>query len=391
MKKLLFIAGILLLLAAEFMKVYLIMPFPGSQQKSTVEWAYFLHTNIWWIRIIGLLMVIPHLLYVFRNKGKWAKTGTLIPLILYGILFYLCNYKFLADKMFLQIEHKQLLPASQNKVAAQQTVIGVFYKGEARCYPVELIGYHHQVMDTMAGDPVMVTYCTVCHTGRVYSPVINNKTAHFRLVGMDQFNAMFEDADTKSWWQQATGMAIAGKLKGTKLKEIPSEQLSLSEWTALHPTTLILQPDTVFSKKYAELKGYNEGTISSSLEKRDSASWQKKSWVIGVVDGNKFYAFDWNELQKQQMLQQENVLLVLEKDNTSFHAYSRKVDSLQLGFKWASPEHFLFSDSATSTTWNLYGIAIEGTLKGKKLVPLQSYQEFWHSWATFHPGTIKVP
>ncbi len=78
--------------------------------------------------------------------------------------------------------------------------------------------------DTVGGAPVMVTYCTVCRTGRVYNLVVNGNSEIFRLVGIDQFNAMFEDATTKSWWQQATGMAISG---GTTLPEIPSQQLTL--------------------------------------------------------------------------------------------------------------------------------------------------------------------
>jgi hypothetical protein len=35
--------------------------------------------------------------------------------------------------------------------------------------PIQLIGYHHQVMDTIGNEPVIITYCTVCRTGRVYS------------------------------------------------------------------------------------------------------------------------------------------------------------------------------------------------------------------------------
>jgi hypothetical protein len=40
---------------------------------------------------------------------------------------------------------------------------------------------------------------------------------------MDHFNAMFEDSQTKSWWRQVNGEAIAGPLKGKTLPEIPSQ------------------------------------------------------------------------------------------------------------------------------------------------------------------------
>ena len=57
MKKLLLIVGILVLFAAEILQVYFIMPFPGSQKSDTIDIAYFLHNNILYIRIVGLLLV----------------------------------------------------------------------------------------------------------------------------------------------------------------------------------------------------------------------------------------------------------------------------------------------------------------------------------------------
>lgn len=65
--------------------------------------------------------------------------------------------------------------------------------GEARAYPVQYIGYHHQVQDTVGGQAILVTFCTVCRTGRVLDPRVDWDVEHFRLVGMDHFNAMLED------------------------------------------------------------------------------------------------------------------------------------------------------------------------------------------------------
>ena len=150
--------------------------------------------------------------------------------------------------MFYQPQNKILATVAANKVDTTKLVIGVAVNGEAKAYPVEIIGYHHQVADTIGGEPVMVTYCSVCRTGRVFSPFVNSKLEKFRLVGMDHFNAMFEDVTTKSWWRQATGKAVAGKLKGTALKEIESAQMSLGSWIRKYPNAIILQPDPVFIK-----------------------------------------------------------------------------------------------------------------------------------------------
>src|SRR5206468_83632 len=99
---------------------------------------------------------------------------------------------------FYQPRHKNVVTVADNKVGLNKLVIGVTLNGEAKAYPIEIIGYHHQVQDTIGGTPVIVTYCTVCRTGRVFSPFVNGKKENFRLVGMDHFNAMFEDNTTKS-------------------------------------------------------------------------------------------------------------------------------------------------------------------------------------------------
>ena len=57
MSRLFLIIGILLLLATEILRVYFIMPFPGSQQSNTIDWAYFIEKYKWLLRLIGLLLV----------------------------------------------------------------------------------------------------------------------------------------------------------------------------------------------------------------------------------------------------------------------------------------------------------------------------------------------
>ena len=388
----LLITGLLILFATEILRVYFIMPFPGSQKSDTIQIAYFISKYIWWFRAIGLLLFLPPALYVFRNSKWWRKILLAIFVLLYGFIFYMFNFKFLADKMFLQPTNKILATATENKVDSNKLVIGVTINRQAKAYPVEIIGYHHQVTDTVGGEPVMVTYCTVCRTGRVFSPFVNGKFEKFRLVGMDHFNAMFEDAETKSWWRQATGKAVAGPLKGTTLKEIASAQMSLAAWIRKYPNTLIMQPDAVFAKQYKGLEGFDEGTIKSGLEKRDSASWQFKSWVVGVQIAGHAKAYDWNELLKQRVIndtfQNKAIVLVLENDNKSFHVWNRQVNEKVLHFNLDATTQTL-RDTATMTVWNMDGKCIEGKLKDSKLSPIQSYQEFWHSWQSFHPGTAK--
>ena len=65
--------------------------------------------------------------------------------------------------------------ASANQVDTNRLIIGVVNGNQAKAYPIRFIGYHHQVMDTIDGKPILVTYCTVCRSGRVFEPGIEGK------------------------------------------------------------------------------------------------------------------------------------------------------------------------------------------------------------------------
>src|SRR5678810_962879 len=177
----------------------------------------------------------------------------------------------------------------------------------------------------------MVTYCTVCRTGRVFEPIVNGKQEKFRLVGMDHFNAMLEDATTKSWWRQVTGEAIAGKLKGQQLPEVFSSQTSLAEWLQLNPSSLIMQVDSAFIKSYDTTMKYENGASKSKLTGTDSLSWKDKSWVIGVKAGKERKAYDWNQLKKDRLIQDKigatPVIIVLSKNEKSFFAFERPAEN----------------------------------------------------------------
>jgi hypothetical protein len=203
MKKWLFIFGFLLLFLTELLRVYFIMPFPGSQQMDSIGWAYFIEKYKWLLRVFGLLLVTGPIYRIFSGKKLLLKILASGLILFFGIIYYFFNYRFEADKMFYQPGIRNFSGEKENQIDSNKLVIGIVINGEARAYPIQLIGYHHQVRDTVGNTPVMITYCTVCRTGRVYSPVVQGKPETFRLVGMDHFNAMFEDATTNSWWRQA--------------------------------------------------------------------------------------------------------------------------------------------------------------------------------------------
>ncbi|MBO0951138.1 DUF3179 domain-containing (seleno)protein [Fibrella forsythiae] len=391
------LVGLILLIFLEAVRVYFIMPFPGSQlddaaNLSRVGVAYWLHQYVPWLRAIILLLLITPVFNVIAAPARaWYRWLVLGLVVVYAGAFYAVTTTMMADHMFLQPTTKRMLPMSQNKIPVSKLVVGVVENGEARAYPLQLIGYHHQVRDTVGGKPIMVTYCTVCRTGRVFDPVIDGKPTTFRLVGMDHFNAMFEDDSSGSWWRQATGEAIMGPLRGKTLTELTARQMTLSEWASEHPNTLVMQPDPAFREETDSLATYDTGVRRGKLTRRDSASWKPKSWVVGVLDGQSARAIDWNELVKKKVINtvvgKEPVVITLASDRQTFRAFSRQAYGRTLTFEAIGTDQL--RDNETATVWTKTGLASSGTLAGQQLTPVRAYQEFWHSWLSFHPKTAR--
>lgn len=392
MKKWMLYVSFILLIVFECLRVYLIMPMPGSQTFDSIDLAYFLGANKNSIRIVLYLIILIPFIKIIKGNSTWEKVGLGILSLVYIGIFYAFTFVMEADKMFLQPTHTYFYKIAENKIPLDKLVIGVTENGIDKAYPIQLIGYHHQVRDSIGQTPIMVTYCTVCRTGRVFSPIVNGKLEDFRLVGMDHFNAMFEDATTKSWWRQANGECIAGPLKGYKLKEINSEQLSLQAWFRKHPNAEVLQPDEKFAATFEKMDSYDKGKSKSNLTKRDTASWQFKSWVLGINLGEMSKTYDWNYLEKNKIIQDSlpslPLLILLENDSASFHAYNRTVNNMSLQFQKSNDS---LIDTYSQSLWNEDGICIDGKLKGLSLTPIASYQEYLHSWEYFHPKSIRYP
>jgi hypothetical protein len=374
MKKLFYI-GLAGLLLFEILNVYFIMPMPGSQKMNSIDLAYFLYRWRWLFRILFLAMIM----YGYFTSVKKRLWVPLVSIIIVAVGIYVLNFKMAADHMFYETKSLLMVDADKNKVDSGRLIIGIERNGIAKAYPIQFLGYHHQVSDSIGGEPIIVTYCTVCRTGRVFEPMVNGKHETFRLVGMDHFNAMFEDATTKSWWRQATGEAITGKLKGQKLPEVSSFQTSLGEWLRLYPNSLIMQADPAFISSYDSTFKYENGKSKSKLTGTDSLSWKDKSWVVGVKTGNASKAYDWNQLKKERIIRDTightPIALILASDDKSFFAFETPSQNTVVTLR----NDTLILDQ---NIYRLDGKSFTGITDLKRL---PASQEFWHSWQTFNP------
>jgi len=380
-----------LLFVPGLMHAYLLMPFPGSQNLEAIKLCYYLEKIILPLRVVGAVMVLWYLFKFFSKSSRGGKIVKVTVLVLALGSLYITDVQYKASAMFEEPQTVKFANSITNKVPESMIVLGVVNNGVAKAYPLVYLGYHHKVQDNVGDLPVLVTYCTMCRTGRVYSPVINGTRQTFRLVGARHYNAIIEDETTGTWWYQATGEAAVGPMEGSSLKELPYQQSTLAAWLEKHPGSLILQPDNHFKSDYEDLKDYDIKQAvdrDSTIKKKDSL--YRKSWIIGVIAGKQPKAYDWRKMQELCLLNDiigaTPLLITLEDDDHTFHVFNRLVDGKAFNFKMDTNGGFI--DQETNSTWNSAGLCTAGASKGKQLASLQSYQEYWHSWKHFHPATI---
>lgn len=388
LRKSLFWIGSICLILPALLQAYLLMPFPGSQDLEAIKLTYYLEKIILPSRIIGLLLLImPVWSYITKGSAR-QKIMVAVIVLLAGGLYYFTDISYRAEVMFKEPGKIQFAKQKDNKVPDSLLVMTVVNEGVAKAYPIKFVGYHHKIQDNVGDKPVLVTYCTMCRTGLVFNPVVEGKKQVFRLVGARHYNAVIEDADTKSWWYQATGEAVVGAQSGKRLEIIPSEQMTLKSFFSQYPDGLVFQADETFNKEYDELKHYDRRQRKDvdSLTNPDKL-WDR-SWIVGVSIDKKNKAYAWKNLVRLTTLNDKvgdtPIAIIIEPDNHSYHVFERTVDGKILNFV---QDPVGFRDRETNSLWNWKGECTDGELKGKTLAKVQSYQEYLRAWKQFHQPT----
>lgn len=347
---LIFFAGFLLALAPPVLLTLLLMPLIRSwQEMDSVSTSYALYTWRWPIIIVGGTLLAVGAIYVWK-ASKWPgrTVVTLLTLMVLGA-HYMVATKMSAEVMFQEPSVLAFKPADAlvDNESANRQVMVVSINGETKGYMVNMMAYHHKVLDSVGGTPVLVTYCSMCHSGRVFSPIIDGVIEHFRLVGANHYNAMVEDASTGSWWYQATGECVAGPRKGQTLTDIPYRQMTLAGLATMYSNAKVLIEDPAFQNHPAQMPNYDRRAGDTS------AALQPRSLVYGLVVNGHPQAYRRQTLAREQCLRDtvHGRVIIVVKNEYSVVAFEELV----------------------------------GTIDSSRSIGV--HEEYWLSWKHFHPST----
>jgi Protein of unknown function (DUF3179) len=311
------------------------------------------------------------------------------------------------------IDHPRFLPVNAVRfLAPQEPVLAVTVRGRARAYPLRIMMWHEIVNDVVGGVPVTVTYCPLCNTAVAFRrPVIGGRLLDFGTSGkLYDSNLLMYDRQTRSYWSQALGKAVVGKLTGTKLDLLPALIVSWEDWRADSPDGLVLSTDTGFERDYGTnpYVRYVHHDVPFLFDGHVDPRLPATEYVLGVASGVATEAFPFSELRRAAVddlavasdrVGDTQIVVFWERGTVSALdapeipdsevvgaavAFRPTLDGRTLSFS-VGPAGI--TDDQTSSRWNGEGVAIAGPLAGRRLEPVVALNSFWFDWAAFYPQT----
>jgi Protein of unknown function (DUF3179) len=231
----------------------------------------------------------------------------------------------------------------------------------------------------------------------VWETTVDGRILNFHLAGINNQNFIMRDEETGTWWQQVSGKAILGPLKGHQLKRVFHDEISFALWKREQPQGRVLKPD----ERIAALNQYEaqdwEARIGRMRAVEGTDIDQRlppRTLVMGIEIGEKSKAYPLSALQKQSPIIDTvgavPIVVVLGEDKRSVRAFERILDGRRLEFFQKSEnknEEFQLIDAESGSTWNFEGTAIAGPLVGRQLKKLFVLEDFWFDWRIYHPDT----
>ncbi len=293
-------------------------------------------------------------------------------------------------------------------LAEQEPLLSLTVADETRGYPLQIMTWHEIVNDDVDGVPVAVTYCPLCNSGVAFERRVAGDVLDFGVSGLLYAdNLVMFDRQTESLWPQLTGRASVGVLTGTQLTAIPMGVVGWAQFRAAHPDALVMTPDTGFDRDYGRnpYPGYDrpDGQLLVGPPGGPDPRLQVKTRVVGVRAGSSAVAVTrervagagvidvvvggrrlviWHQQGQTSALSAQR--LMEGEEIGSVAVFTPRVRGRNLTFTRRSG-HFI--DLQTQSTWDIFGTATAGPLKGQRLRPHQHLDTFWFAWAAFQPDT----
>jgi hypothetical protein len=217
----------------------------------------------------------------------------------------------------------------------------------------------------------------------------------FYLAGINNQNFLMRDQETGTFWQQISGMAVSGPLKGRQLTLVPSDELTLATWKAEEPEGTVLNDVPEYASQYAP-KNWDVGMKTRpTVLNFPEYDLPARELMLGIQAHGVSRAFPFDDVIKEKLVKDhvggEPVLLVVGPDNQSVRAFLDRIPGID-----GAPDFYrligsakgkFLMDAATGSEWNFKGCATAGKAEGVCLEQIPVIKDYWFDWRNYNPKT----
>ncbi len=217
----------------------------------------------------------------------------------------------------------------------------------------------------------------------------------FHLAGVNNQNFLMRDEETGSYWQQISGVAISGPLKGRQLTLVLSDELTFGTWKAEEPEGTVLKEVPRYASEYESKDWDARMGRQAAVIQFPEHGMQSRDLVLGIQTLGASRAFLYNRVIKEKLVKgyvgSQPVLIVVGADGQSVRAFRDQiagVDGVPDFYRMtANKPGVLLMDAATGSEWNFQGCAISGKAKGSCLERTPMLKDYWFDWRNYNPKT----
>ena len=262
---------------------------------------------------------------------------------------------------------------------------------------------------------------------------VSGRVLHFYLAGINNQNFLMRDKETGTWWQQITGKALYGPLKGASLELVLSDELSFGEWKSEVQDGKVLAEVPKYVKEY-DSNWEPEVAKLPVVISFPGTELKSRDIIVGLKIEGASRAYPWDTLVKQSPVVDRvhgtPLLVAVGPDGKSFRVFVSRIDGKDAEFflkgetetetttdpktdkpaetKAPAPEAkadassanktvppatppaakpWILLDTTTASEWNFQGCAISGPVQGKCLDRVPALKDYWFDWRNYHPDT----
>jgi hypothetical protein len=213
----------------------------------------------------------------------------------------------------------------------------------------------------------------------------------FHLAGINNQNFLMRDDQTGTYWQQISGKAVSGPLRGSQLPFVHSDELNFGTWQSEEPQGTVLQDAAPYRFGYQpkdwDVRMQRAPTVIDFHEH----GLKGRDVMVGIQSFGASRAFLYDQVLREKLVQDhvgaEPVLLVAGADGQSVRAFRNRIPGVQGAVDFYRKPDGVLVDARTGSEWNFKGCAISGTAAGACLEPVEAIKDYWFDWRNFNPAT----